>query len=154
MSGLRTFATLSPTLLAGKGRARPAMRPPATVMLSDVEDDLGWNDMGEDFAPTETASADGCSEVPEVVRQREDLEIRFAPENQIGETRSVELPSARRAAFTLRLDADRHFRLRIASTVLNQSAQVVVTEALDRFLAQVPELSELAGAVRKRRRQN
>jgi hypothetical protein len=50
----------------------------------------------------------------------------------------------RRAAFTLRLDAKRHLKLRLASTVRNRSAQQLVTEALDRFLRDIPEIELLA----------
>lgn len=55
-------------------------------------------------------------------------------------------PSAdsRRAAFTLRLDAKRHLKLRLASTIRNRSAQQLVTEALDRFLGDIPEIELLA----------
>jgi hypothetical protein len=58
MSESKPFASLSPTLLARKGGARPAMRPqwqplgsysaevPPPPEGHDLED-LGWNDMGE-----------------------------------------------------------------------------------------------------------
>ena len=49
-----------------------------------------------------------------------------------------------KAAFTLRLDQDRHLRLRLASALHNVSAQVLVTEALDHFLQSLPEVDELA----------
>ena len=52
--------------------------------------------------------------------------------------------ASRRAAFTLRLDAKRHLKLRLASTVRNRSAQQLVTEALDRFLRDIPEVELLA----------
>lgn len=55
----------------------------------------------------------------------------------------------RRAAFTLRLDAKRHLKLRLASTVRNRSAQQLVTEALDRFLNDIPEIEALAAQVRR-----
>lgn len=51
---------------------------------------------------------------------------------------------SRRAAFTLRLDAKRHLKLRLASTIRNRSAQQLVTEALDRFLKDIPEIELLA----------
>jgi hypothetical protein len=51
----------------------------------------------------------------------------------------------RRAAFTLRLDADRHFRLKMAGVLLNRSAQVLVTEALDKFLSEMPEIAMPVG---------
>jgi len=55
----------------------------------------------------------------------------------------------RRAAFTLRLDAKRHLKLRLASTVRNRSAQQLVTEALDRFLSDIPEIEALAAQVKR-----
>lgn len=55
----------------------------------------------------------------------------------------------RRAAFTLRLDAKRHLKLRLASTVKNRSAQQLVTQALDKFLAEIPEIEALAAQVKR-----
>ena len=49
-----------------------------------------------------------------------------------------------KAAFTLRLDEDRHLRLRLASAVSGRSAQQIVTGALDAFLESLPEVGELA----------
>ena len=54
------------------------------------------------------------------------------------------LQSGRRAAFTLRLDADRHLKLRLAATLQGMSAQVLVTEALDRLLAGYDDLDMIA----------
>lgn len=48
-----------------------------------------------------------------------------------------------KAAFTLRLDADRHLRLRLASAVRHRSAQQLVTEALDNYLATIAEVDPL-----------
>jgi hypothetical protein len=52
--------------------------------------------------------------------------------------------SKAKAAFTLRLDADRHLKLRLACAVSNRSAQQIVTAALDIFIESFPELSTLA----------
>ena len=52
-----------------------------------------------------------------------------------------------KAAFTLRLDQDRHLRLRLASAVAGRSAQQLVTEALDAFLVSLPEVDDLARQV-------
>ncbi|NJO14147.1 MAG: hypothetical protein HC870_03230 [Rhizobiales bacterium] len=54
------------------------------------------------------------------------------------------MQSGRRAAFTLRLDADRHLKLRLAATMQGVSAQVLVTDALDRLLAEYDELEVIA----------
>ena len=49
-----------------------------------------------------------------------------------------------KAAFTLRLDADRHLRLRLACAVTGRSAQQLVTEALDQLLGAMPEVESMA----------
>ena len=57
-------------------------------------------------------------------------------------------PAARaKAAFTLRLDPERHLKLRLACALSRRSAQQLVTEALDDFLDSLPELEALAGQV-------
>jgi hypothetical protein len=54
---------------------------------------------------------------------------------------------AAKAAFTLRVDPDRHLKLRLACAISNRSAQQIVTEALDNFLNQLPELAQLADQI-------
>lgn len=49
-----------------------------------------------------------------------------------------------KAAFTLRLDAERHLKLRLACAVSARSAQQLVTRALDELLASMPELDAMA----------
>jgi hypothetical protein len=49
-----------------------------------------------------------------------------------------------KAAFTLRLDPGRHLKLRLACAVTARSAQQLVTDAVDRLLADMPELESMA----------
>ncbi len=49
-----------------------------------------------------------------------------------------------KAAFTLRLDSDRHFKLRLACALDGRSAQQIVTDALDQLLGRMPELDSMA----------
>jgi len=56
----------------------------------------------------------------------------------------------RRAAFTLRLDKQRHRKLRLASAMQQCSAQKLVIEALDRFFDNVPQLEVLAAQAGQR----
>lgn len=66
--------------------------------------------------------------------------------------RIVRVPASqagRRAAFTLRLDTDRHLKLRLAATMQGVSAQVLVTEALDRLLAEYDELDVIANHLKR-----
>lgn len=160
MSEPKTFASLSPTLLARKGGARPAMRPQLGPIAGDALarqlDDLGWNDMGHDAdAPTEQHSAEvvpitpesvapDFAPVPEVVRQLEGVSQRLAAPRQSA------LANGRRAAFTLRVDAERHLKLRLACAVANRSAQQLVTEALDRLLEDLPDVAQLAAQIARR----
>jgi len=52
--------------------------------------------------------------------------------------------SKAKAAFTLRLDPDRHLKLRLACAVSGRSAQMLVTDALDALLNSMPELDSMA----------
>lgn len=172
MTEPKAFASLSPSLLARKGAARPAMRPQLGPLTQDAVarqlDDLGWNDMGHDVhhgaepvaavappvaAPVEAEVVALVPEtpipapvVPEVVRQQREVSRRVA------KPRRSALADGRRAAFTLRVDAERHLKLRLACTVRNRSAQQLVTEALDRLLDELPDISALAAQLAKQQR--
>lgn len=52
-----------------------------------------------------------------------------------------------KAAFTLRLDGERHLKLRLACAIRHQSAQNLVTDALDAFLESMPEIGHMAATV-------
>jgi hypothetical protein len=159
-------ASLSSGLLARKGQAKPAMRPQGYVGgypgAEATIEDLGWNDMG-DHGLVHTTDT-----VPEVVRQREALAAELAqPKPVVPEAatpaaepveaaplRPVSVKTAerlrretrhkgRKAAFTLRLDEERHLKLRLASALHRASAQQLVTEALDQFLNAIPEVETL-----------
>ena len=166
MTEPKTFASLTPTLLARKGGAKPAMRPQLAPLHQFHEatarqfDDLGWNDMGhEDEAVfnqgAEIVHLNGSVQldhqtsdhVPEVLRQRHSAAANVA---KLERPRRSALSEGRRAAFTLRLDGERHLQLRLACTITNRSAQQIVTEALDLLLAEMPEVAALAKRVRKR----
>lgn len=159
MSEPKPIASLTPTLLARKGSARPAMRPQLAPLPQLQEatarqiDDLGWNDMGHEpaEAPPQVAEvvrlgaqADDEPRVPEVLRRRAKVAARLE------RSRRSALAQGRKAAFTLRLDAERHLKLRLACTLANRSAQQLVTEALDEMLAGIPEVATLADQVKKR----
>ncbi|MFC0102980.1 hypothetical protein [Sphingopyxis terrae] len=93
-------------------------------------------------------------EVPEIVRQQESLIERVAavarkvearPEPKAKKDKAPRTQRAReKAAFTLRLDAERHLRLRLASAVTNRSAQTILTELLDDYLSALPEIDAMA----------
>lgn len=144
MTESNSFASLGPMLLARKGTAKPAMRVQLTqngrvAALGDDFDDLaesqsalGWNDMGLDD-----------SVVPLHIANDKDSPRVAKP----AKARRKAIEQGRRAAFTLRLDVERHLKLRLASTMQDCSAQELVTEALDRFLSDIPELESIAAHV-------
>lgn len=201
----KPLASLSSSLLARKGHARPAMRPQGYVSLTPSQDDLGWNDMGDEFAPAPPMqvapvavppSAPIDAPAPAVLRQRAVLDEQFTPQFEAPaayepeaeapeayepepepEPEFVPAPVATpkaparkaivstgtlarvarevstgktKAAFTLRLDTDRHLRLRLASAVTNRSAQQLVTEALDAFLESLTDVDTLANQLSAR----
>lgn len=136
--------------------------------LAASQEDLGWNDMGEsdtgesdtgkegtEAAPAEDLALPAALAEPAVRRQQVDLLHRIADANlaafQAAENHNnsgAAPETGRRAAFTLRLDEERHLRLRLASTVQGESAQALVTRALDSLLSQMPEIEQLASQVR------
>lgn len=153
-------ASLSSGLLARKGQARPAMRPQGFHGTATTLDDLGWNDMGDEPvrpAPVVSIAPDpapAVASVPPVLVERETLREEFeapapvtvpapAPAPAPKATREPVLAKGK-AAFTLRLDPDRHLRLRLASASRNRSSQRLVVQALDAFLATLPEVDGLA----------
>ena len=203
------FASLSPTLLARKGGAKPAMRPQIAPLTAGNAaqglEDLGWNDMGEEDeadshdsevahltpAPanpdtaaeahvldqeSQAALAEIPAEKPEVHRQQEALFAQIGsaqvendnpvaepaePASLLADKKPSEAPAVlsshkrrsalkrgKRAAFTLRLDADRHLKLRLACTLRGRSAQQLVTDALDVLLDDMSDVDSLAAQVR------
>jgi len=165
MAEPKPFASLSSSLLARKGQAKPAMRPQGLAGFGPMtggHDDLGWNDMGYEPprpSPIDPAPA-AAEDLPPVLREREELAEELAAEvavpllarkprrkkaakPQLAEHAPIVARTAK-AAFTLRLDPERHLQLRLACAMRNQSAQQLVTEALDDFLGSIPEIDEIA----------
>ncbi len=173
MTDPKPFASLSPTLLARKGQAKPAMRPQSFRLSAEEQnagfhsaqlEDLGWNDMGTDApptpaqpvalrpVPTRIAKPFAPAETPVVVAQQAQLVQQFEPMTTIAAPVAslpskpvavMAVDSKRKAAFTLRLDRERHLRLRLVSAVNHRSAQQIVTLALDEFLARQPDNATL-----------
>ncbi len=178
MTESKAFASLSSALLARKGHARPAMRPQGSSgflprAAISPHDDLGWNDMGNgsgrpphqiaDVVPIspELALAPGTDRpAPSPVRQQAEIIRALAMPHRPtvsgpssparpGERKQRPVAGAKgRAAFTLRLDSDRHLKLRLACAVQNRSAQTIVADALDLFLESQPEITALAATAR------
>lgn len=76
--------------------------------------------------------------------------VAAAPAPRRAPTARTAPGSKAKAAFTLRLDPDRHLKLRLACAVDGRSAQQIVTDALDQFLAAIPELDTLAQKAKRK----
>ena len=144
--------------------------PPVEELEEDVPEHVPSSISALTPAP-KLPREDAQSEEPEVVAQQRAIaesfpEAELESEAEFEDAAPVELPQAkprahvvplpkrpvakakaeegRKAAFTLRLNAERHLRLRLATAVTGQSAQQIVTGALDAMLASIPEVEALA----------
>lgn len=156
----KPFASLTAGLLARKGTARPAMRrayvpgmASSPSLPASVQDDLGWNDMGEDHSPPPPPPLTVIKNDGAVVQNEARPPMPEAAPPSTAQTKAVKPRAetrtvrATKAAFTLRLDPERHLRLRLACAMNHRSAQQIVTEALDIFLQARPEVETLAQQV-------
>ncbi len=165
MSEPKPLASLSSSLLARKGQAKPAMRPQGfagfgMVAASAVaQDDLGWNDMGhEAYQPSAEIvpihpTVEHEAPAPAVIhRQHEALARELMTPVPTAERVARAAPGSKgKAAFTLRLDPERHLRLRLLCAVQHRSAQQVVISALDALLNSQHTAADLAATTALKR---
>jgi hypothetical protein len=81
---------------------------------------------------TATATAESPAEPIEAVKP-----VSVATATRLARESAQQTRKAGRAAFTLRLDSERHLRLRLASALTGRSAQQLVTGALDTMLKEL-----------------
>ena len=121
--------------------------------------DEDLSEAGEDFDETaELYDPDALDEEPpveveameaETVAEPAPAPVRLAASGRAPRARSA--PGSKgRAAFTLRLDPDRHLKLRLACAVGGRSAQLLVTDALDALLDSMPELNAMAAKANRK----
>ena len=92
-----------------------------------------------DFAPEPAVEA-----APVLMAKPAPVQVYRAPKPR------SEAGSKTKAAFTLRLDPERHLKLRLACAVGGRSAQQIVTDALDALLADMPELEAMAAKANRK----
>src|SRR5437870_2567669 len=120
---------------------------PVHSQQAEIADRLSVDGDDEEF--DETAEPDDSPHDSE--GQPEPLPIVAPVAARIAESAPRLTPTPRaargskgKAAFTLRLDPDRHLKLRLACAVDGRSAQQIVTDALDGLLQNMPELDAMA----------
>ena len=98
--------------------------------------------------------ADEVEEIAEPAAEEQVPQVVAAPASPVAPRRAPRPRSApgskSKAAFTLRLDPQRHLRLRLACAVSGRSAQLLVTDALDRMLAEMPEVEAMADKAKRK----
>jgi len=142
-------------------RAHPTGLTPIGSPVHDQQAEIADRFNGVDEGSDEEDEIGEVEEAAEL-HQTEVEEVREAPEI-ISAPIVVPAPAPRRAprvraavgtkgkaAFTLRLDPERHLKLRLACAVDGRSAQQLVTAALDQLLERMPDLDGLAEKAKRR----
>jgi hypothetical protein len=142
-------------------RAHPTGLTPIGSPVHDQQAEIADRFNGIDEGSDQEEEIGEVEEAAEL-HQTEVEEVREAPEI-IAAPIVVPAPAPRRAprvraavgtkgkaAFTLRLDPERHLKLRLACAVDGRSAQQLVTQALDQLLERVPDLDGIAAKAKSR----
>jgi len=132
------------------GPATPAPMPVAVPPVVRQQEEIA-REFAEPAEPVvEAPVVEIVAEAPAPVapRPRVAPKTAKAPKAAVSAPKGVAKPGeGRKAAFTLRLDAERHLRLRLACAVQNRSAQLLVTDALDQWLDSLPDVARLAASL-------
>lgn len=129
------------------------VQSPVHTQHAELADRLGVDESEDEEEFDETAEPWDGEEIPQAAFEPAPIAEQVAPRT----VEPVAPPAPRRAprprsapgskskaAFTLRLDPQRHLKLRLACAVNGRSAQQIVTDALDRLLTEMPELDSMA----------
>ena len=130
---------------------------PVHSQHAEIEDRL----TGVESEEVENA-ADETAEIVDLEAELPEQPVAKAPVLQVVQATAV-VPVPRRsskqraapgskgkAAFTLRLNPERHLKLRLACAVSGRSAQLLVTDALDQLLGGMPELDAMAEKAKRK----
>ena len=132
---------------------------PVHNQQAEIEDRFGGDDAdeaGEEFDETAEIYDPETDETPAPVEATTPVKpvLVAAPAPSPAPRRAPRPRSApgskAKAAFTLRLEPDRHLKLRLACAVDGRSAQQLVTDALDQLLDRMPELDAMAAKAKRK----
>ena len=139
-------------------RAHPTGLTPVQSPVHDQQAEIAQRLNGADEDQIdETDEVESNDEIAEVAGPVEKTPLRIVAAPVVPPPAPRRAPRPRsapgskaKAAFTLRLDPDRHLKLRLACAVDGRSAQQLVTDALDQLLERMPELDGLAAKAKRR----
>ena len=133
---------------------------PVHDQQAEIEDRLGTEELDEEFDETAEpyeaeADVETEADVEDETTPVVAVAVKAVAAQPVPAPKRAPRPrsapgSKGKAAFTLRLDPSRHLRLRLACAVDGRSAQHIVTDALDRLLAQMPELDVMAEKAKRK----
>jgi hypothetical protein len=122
---------------------------PVHSQQAEIADRLHVDDGDEEF--DETPEPHDSEAQPETLPIAAPVAVRAAePVRRRAPRPRAVAGSKGKAAFTLRLDPERHLKLRLACAVGGRSAQQIVTDAVDQLQAAMPELDTLAEKAKRR----
>jgi hypothetical protein len=139
-------------------RAHPTGLTPVQSPVHDQQAELverlnGFDEAaGEEVDETAELYEPAAQEAPSKEEVESTVQAAVVPAPKLRRaTRSRAAPGSKaKAAFTLRLDPERHLKLRLACAVDGRSAQQLVTDALDQLLERMPEVDGLAAKAKRR----
>jgi hypothetical protein len=119
---------------------------------SESDDEIGRIDQIEELEEVDDIAQ---ARAPEIEEAPAPVTVALVSAAPLAARRRVPSPrsapgSKGKAAFTLRLDPDRHLKLRLACAVDGRSAQQIVTDALDQMLGRMPELDAMASKAKSK----
>lgn len=135
-----SIAALTPLPKNEEHSVAAQQRAIAESFHEDVEESEVEEPQVEAFAPEAEVEAPAPAPVVPLVK----AEVVSLPKREPRKAAKVE---GKKSAFTLRLDTERHLRLRLACAVTGRSAQQIVSSALDALLETIPEVEALAERV-------
>ena len=125
------------------------VQSPVHDQQAEIEDRFGGTDDVEEEEADETAEI--CEEEAEEAPAPAPVVVPMTASVPRRAPRPRSAPGSKgKAAFTLRLDPNRHLKLRLACAVDGRSAQQLVTDALDQLLERMPDLDGLAAKAKRR----
>lgn len=150
-AGPRPVSPRLPANLAGPATAAPMpiAVPPVVRQQEEIAREFAQPAEPEAVAePVMENIAEAPAPVPVASKPKAAPKKAKVPKAAASAPKSViKRAEGRKAAFTLRLDAERHLRLRLACAVQNRSAQLLVTDALDQLLDMLPDIARLAASL-------
>ena len=126
------------------------VQSPVHTQHAEIADRLGVEDSGEDSDEEADEAIDDTAELYESESAPVAILPAPPPAPQRAQRPRAAPGSKGKAAFTLRLDPSRHFKLRLACAVDGRSAQQIVTDALDHLLGKMPGLDAMAEKAKRK----